>query len=411
LLYQFRATTYVELRAIPQWVDSLAMTYLSLAALSRDQGNPQQRKSELDRAAELYRSLERALPDLPVYRESLAATLTDIGLIDFDLGHIAQARQNLEESLTIYQQLANYYPLVDRFQVGLATALDGLGQVILDGTNDHQSAEAIFADSHRIFDSLARKSAEAGDGNSVDTLVQRAAIVLSHWAQLQSQQLRFDEAETNFQDARNWLSTLSETAPDVEDYRFSLGHVAFRQAEHLRRKSVVSPGADAAANQQESLANFQLAFSLWQRLAEQSPTTRHQSQLAWFHLNCPESSLVSITQAVTMAKLAFEQSPLDWNSQELFLASLIAAEQFDEAQGELSNIKTARTELNSQVLICEALIEHSDGNQDATESFLNAAARWLDANRPGNYDLRRRLDAMAAKCGVELAEASAKTQF
>lgn len=327
----------------PRWLDALASASLSRANLQRSNGRQQQMEESLLTAAESYKKLMIAMPDVPSYIENLALTYADLGISQLDDQRPDEARQSITNAKRLYQDLLRAYPDIAKFHEQNAVCDDAMSQITLERDEDAEQAFAFASNAVRTYQELAELFPDTVDYQH------RLAISRSHaaiavfqidagqvgqkaTADDSSEQARMPEnAQLLFDAAIDGLRTLTQQFPEVPDYRYSLAHVNYRVA--LLAATI---GQEASAKEM-----FCQSIELWDRLAE-TGHAESADHLALLLATCQVVDLRDPAAALAASYLAVAASPMNLRYQLTLSVALAMTGDLPAAKSRLDEIENTR---------------------------------------------------------------------
>ena len=354
----------------PEFRDSLASAYISLASSFRSRGMEAEQLLALQSSVESYEVLCKALPDVPRYEESLSITLTDLGLTLHEAGENHTAEETLLEAKEILSRLASSFPQVPRFREELAGCLDALGQVYLALHEDPNKAAETLAGAITIYQTLVTEFADRAD------YFERIAIAQSHYAQALWRQGKSDLARQGFDAAISGLQDLIEAVGDLPKYSSALGHVHYHYAVMLD-----------ALNDETARQQFQQARDRWMRI-EQSRTAKDAHQLAWLLATCPIEAVRENGVAAIWAGQAVSLSPGNPTYRTTQALISMLGDDLEAATNQLEQARSLRGGVVDRDEFVQAIIDREEGDSEAASEAFRRGAKWMDEHRPYDVDLQ-----------------------
>jgi serine/threonine-protein kinase len=326
----------------PRWLDALASASLSRANLQRSVGRQQQMEESLVTAAEYYKKLMIALPDVPSYLENLALTYADLGLSQLDDQRPDEARQSITDAKRLYQDLLRAYPDIARYHEQNAVCDDAMSQIALERDADAEQAFAFASNAVRTYQELAELFPDTVDyQHRLAISRSHAAIAVFHIDAGQLGQKAVEDSNDQailpenvrllFDAAIDGLRTLAQQHPDVPDYRYSLAHVNYRYA-----LLVATIGQEAEASEM-----FRQSIDLWDQLAK-AGHAESADHLALLLATCPLVEMRDPEAALAAANLAVAASPMNLRYQLTLSVALAVTGDLPAAKTRLDEIANAR---------------------------------------------------------------------
>ena len=136
------------------YLQSQAMMAISKGVVARHLGDTRGELAAYQEALQSYRSLDRALPDVPEFRENTALTLTDIGQLYIQTTMLSEAQVVLDEAYATFKELAIEHGEVLRYVEEFAATGEALSRCyFLQG--DHQRAVSLLNEANDLFRKLS----------------------------------------------------------------------------------------------------------------------------------------------------------------------------------------------------------------------------------------------------------------
>ena len=376
---------------VPDYLDGLATTNISLANVTRDLGrNPE---VTYRKAVEAFDALIKARPEIPRYRFNRATALVNLAWLlnqsapGID-GQAAEAQQLAVDATNEFLRLAGEYPEAAGYPDGEAAARSVLGEILrnrgeLGLATDMFSAAA----SH-----YAARLDQAGKGpppQYSDLL----AMNLSGVAQVMTiagsgevvpnadSTAQLESAASQFQIALEQIAPLltSGVPQYLDDAAWIHSHLADVQFQ-LGRKD-------------EPLGNAKRAIELRAKLT--SP--QHLHNRAWLLTHSLVIEIRDPLEAVRLARQATKPAPTNPDYLNTLAAAHMAAGDLKEAAAALTRAENARRKPSPADQLVRSMLERKTGNPKMADALLETALKLADETAPGNPKLLRlRVEAKVA---------------
>lgn len=360
----------------PNYLDSIASLLVSRSLAQQSLGRHREQMDSLALAMTHFRTLRRAIPDMPRYTENLVLTLTDFGLILFEEERCREALTHLQEAGELLDDLIRDYGAISRFEDMRAANHDAIGQVQLT-LGDSTNAIKSIAKSITTYQQLSLKIPESPD------YIERLAIAQSHYSQCLAvgSPADFNKIALAIEGFETSIATLKELIniyPDIPQYRASLGHVYEAQGRFLFGVE------DAASN-----VAFTEAIETWKALGERrTPAT--SEELAWLLLSCENEKICSPSEAIVFSEEALKASPDNQNFQSTLGVAQSLNKQKENATKTLKPIlQSSEIDRTGNAWFAIAVFHKLNGEESKTRYAVERGEKWYENQAPMHKNLSR----------------------
>lgn len=360
----------------PNYLDAMASLIISRSSAYRALGMSHQEIDSLQIAVEHYRSLRRAVPDMPRHTENLSLTLTDLALVLLDEHRCRDAVSPLAEADGFLKELIRDYGELAQYQGMRAAGHDASSQVQLA---IGQPAKALEHATQAIlaYQQLSEQFPDRPD------YYQRLAIAQSHYSQVLASSINPDKASDNLASAKQGyesavatLKELSEVFPDVPSYRSSLAAVYERQGRFL-----------VALDKSESATSFDNAIAVLSGLGDDRDP-KSSDRLAWVLLTRATKESQDPKEATIHATASTNATPGNGAFRCVLAMSQIAAGQLDESAETLKPTEAKNDEQRSgREWFTLARWYQATGKEKQSRDAEQRGQQWYQDQAPNHPEL------------------------
>ena len=354
------------------YLQSLAMMAISKGVAARHLGDTRGELTAYQEALQSYRSLDRALPDVPEFRENTALTLTDIGQLYIQATMLSEAQVVLDEAYATFKELAIEHSEVLRYVEEFAATGEALSRCyLLQG--DHQRAVSMLNEANDLF----RKLSEAAP-NTIPYRF-RYALGLLLAANITSGDgtpLEYVQQSTVGITVLEELVLISEGLP-----RFTN---ALAKAHSVCGNILFDFG-----NTDEAQLEWTKALETWHQVDLDGAPVYVQYSYLRFIVDHPQLDM-SATEIVTrLAELLESQStPIDSH---LRVLAMLLKLQGDDDEAALMFERGQQVEFAPSIypLLAALLTASKTSDQDSVAAAMQELETWKSQRCPGNIHLAR----------------------
>lgn len=357
----------------PGYLDALASVLVSQSLSQRQLGDEEGAIASLVDAATQYRSLVRAIPDMPRHQENLALTLTDLGWLYYEKQLCRDADVHLNEAGAIVDELLGNYGVSGQFKHMQAACSDIQGLVQSALGNNEAAVQSIG----KAIGGYQSLTVEFPDQ---EAHYERLALSQSHLASVlaaSSSPESIELAQQGFDASISLLEELTDVYPEIPRYRSTIAYVYEAYGRFLLNLEQEEAAKDL----------FGKAESAWVELGDQRDPSG-SARCGWLLLTCGVPELQSPIRASQYAMAAVEASPENDHFQSLLAASLILSDKDYQSEPLLKPLfeKEPKERSGSEWFVF-ALQAKVAGQSEQVAAHIQSANAWFDAHCPYHPDI------------------------
>ena len=356
----------------PDYLQSQATMAISKGVAMRLLGNSQGELRSYEEALAAYRSLGKALPDVPQFNEDTALTLTDMGQLYIQSMQLKKAGVVLNEAYATFKELAIEDGENLRYVEEFATTSEALSRTHFY-LGDRNRAIELITEANELFGKLSTAAPE---------IVQyryRYALGLLLAANIDSSTATADEYMNQASVAVKILQDLFELSDGMSIYANSLAKAHSQIGNVLLEKE----------NAEQAKLEWLTAKTLWQELDLDSTAINIQYDYLVFIVEHPALLLFGSDEVSTIANMV-----LDGSSDSATHLNVVSLLQQLDGQSESAQSgfeQAAKNKIGEDIYpLLSSLVKASkSAKQDAQIAAIKAIHEWSKQYCPGNNRISR----------------------